>query len=193
VSRRSAVPVLLSAMAVGLLAILGYALLRPDGGTTGASLDAKVERGQIVPAADVDRQMRPLAGGPSRSLADYRGQIVVLNFWASWCRPCEAEAPLLQQAHRELRRTGEGTVLGVTYNDLPDSSRKFVSKYGLSYPSLLDPGTDFAQQYGVRALPETFFIDREGRIRAIARGELTADFLQRSLKRAGSTAVDLTP
>jgi hypothetical protein len=57
----------------------------------------------------------------------------------------------------------------------------------LSYPSLLDPGTDFAQQYGVRALPETFFIDREGRIRAIARGELTADFLARSLKRTGYT------
>lgn len=191
-SRRSAVPVLLSAMAVGLLAILGYALLRPDGGSAGASLDAKVERGQIVPAADVDRQMRPLAGGASRSLADYRGQIVVLNFWASWCRPCESEAPLLERAHRQLRRTGAGTVLGVTYNDTPDSSRKFVSKYGLSYPSLLDPGTDFAEQYGVRALPETFFIDREGRIRAIARGELTADFLARSLKRTGYRAAEPT-
>ncbi|MEV4418544.1 TlpA disulfide reductase family protein [Patulibacter sp. NPDC049589] len=175
-------------MAVGLLLILGYALLRPDGSSTGASLDAKVERGQIVPAADVNRSMRPLAGGASRSLADYRGQIVVLNFWASWCRPCESEAPLLERAHRQLRRTGAGTVLGVTYNDTPDSSREFVSKFGLSYPSLLDPGTDFAKQYGVRALPETFFIDREGRIRAIARGELTADFLNRSLRRAGYRA-----
>ncbi|MGE4427018.1 MAG: TlpA family protein disulfide reductase [Solirubrobacteraceae bacterium] len=179
-------------MAVGLLAILGYALVRPDGSSTGASLDAKIERGQIVPAVDVERQMQALAGGASRSLADYRGQIVVLNFWASWCRPCESEAPLLGRAHRELRRTGAGTVLGVTYNDSPKDSREFVSKYRLSYPSLLDPGTDFAQQYGVRALPETFFIDREGRIRAIARGELTADFLARSLERAGYRAGETT-
>ncbi len=184
-SHRATVPLLLTVMAIGLLAVLGYALLRPTGNTTGASLDAKVERGQIVPAADVDRAMRPLTGPASRRLADFRGQIVVLNFWASWCRPCEAEAPLLQRAHRQLQRAGAGTVLGVTYNDTPDDSRGFVQKYGLSYPSLLDPGTEFAQQYGVRALPETFFIDREGRIRAIARGELTADFLNRSLKRAG--------
>ncbi|CAB4907776.1 unannotated protein [freshwater metagenome] len=191
-SRRSTVPVLLSVMALALLVVLGYALLRPNGGSTGASLDAKVERGQIVPAADAERSMRSLTGGPSRSLADFRGKIVVLNFWASWCRPCEAEAPLLERAHRQLQRTGAGTVLGVTYNDLPDSSRGFVRKYGLSYPSLLDPGTAFAQQYGVRALPETFFLDREGRIRAIARGELTADFLNRSLKRAGYTAAKST-
>lgn len=184
-SRRSAVPVLLSAMAVGLLAILGYALLRPDGGTTGASLDAKVERGQIVPAADVDRQMRPLAGGPSRSLADYRGQIVVLNFWASWCRPCESEAPLLERTHVALRRANAGTVLGVTYNDTPTSSRAFARRFGLSYPLHVDPGTDFAQEYGVRALPETIFIDREGRIRSIARGELTEQFTRNALRRVG--------
>ena len=146
-------------MAVGLLVLLGYALVRPDGGGTGASLDAKVERGQIVAAADVDRSMRPLTGGASRSLADFRGQIVVLNFWASWCRPCESEAPLLERAHRQLQRSGAGTVLGVTYNDTPASSREFVRKYGLTYPSLLDPGTSFAEQYGVRALPETFFIE----------------------------------
>ncbi len=184
-SRRSTIPLLLSLMALGLLAVLAYALLRPDGSSTGASLDAKIQRGQIVPAADPERVMRPLTGQTPKRLADYRGQIVILNFWASWCRPCEAEAPLLERAHRRLQRTGMGTVLGVTYNDTPNDSREFVSKYRLSYPSLLDPGADFAQQYGVRALPETFFIDREGRIRAIARGELTADFLDRSLKRTG--------
>ncbi|MDX8150188.1 TlpA disulfide reductase family protein [Patulibacter brassicae] len=186
-SRRSAVPLLLSLMALGLLAVLTYALFRPDGSNTGASLDAKVERGQIVPAADPDRVLQTLDGQAPKRLADYRGEIVILNFWASWCQPCEAEAPLLERAHRQLQRTKAGTVLGVTYNDSPNDSRGFVSKYRLTYPSLLDPGTDFAQQYGVRALPETFFIDREGRIRAIARGELTADFLDRSLKRTGYT------
>ncbi|MEV4419338.1 TlpA disulfide reductase family protein [Patulibacter sp. NPDC049589] len=183
--RRSAIPVMLGLIAVLLLGLLTYALVRtgPDG--TQVVLDTKVERGQIVPAPDSDRPLPGLTTTKRSQLSDFRGQIVVLNFWASWCQPCAEEAPILEQAHRALVRGRAGTVLGITFNDTPDDSVGFVKKFGLTYPSLRDPGTPFAQAYGVRALPETFVLDREGRIRAIARGQLTRKFLAGALKRTG--------
>jgi cytochrome c biogenesis protein CcmG, thiol:disulfide interchange protein DsbE len=187
--RRKAVPGGLAALSILLIALLLFGLLRTNGNGTQVALDAKVERGQIIPAPDERRALRQLsAPTTSRRLADFRGQFVVLNFWASWCLPCADEAPILERAHRKLVAAKAGTVLGVTFNDTPDDSRSFVKEHGLSYPSLLDPGTIFAGKYGVRALPETFVIDREGRIRAIARGEINEKFLTGALKHAGFTA-----
>lgn len=186
-NRRSAIPVMLGLIAVLLLGLLTYALVRtgPDG--TQVALDTKVERGQVVLAPAAERLLPGLTTTTRSRLSDFRGQIVVLNFWASWCQPCAEEAPILERAHRALVRRRAGTVLGVTFNDTPDDSLGFIDKFGLTYPSLRDPGTPFAQAYGVRALPETFVLDRAGRIRAIARGQLTTKFLAGALKRTGFT------
>ncbi|MGX6449815.1 TlpA family protein disulfide reductase [Patulibacter sp. S7RM1-6] len=184
--RRSAVPALLGVLAVALVAVLAYALTRPaTGERQEQTLDAQVEAGTPVAAPGADRALPALSGGARRRLADYRGQVVVLNFWGSWCDPCRDEAPLLEKTHRRLRKAGVGTVLGVTYNDAPSDSLAFEKQFGLTYPSLRDPGTKLAVEYGARAMPETFVLDRRGRIHAIARTQVTEEFLDGALERAG--------
>lgn len=179
------IPGALVMLSVALLGLLVYGMMRPGPEARQQSLDARLERGQAVPAIDDARLLRGLSREKPVRLRDLRGRIVVLNFWASWCRPCETEAPMLERTQRTLSRSRQGVVLGVTFNDVPSESLKFARTLGLSYPLYLDPGTEFAKQYGVRALPETIFIDRKGRIRAIARGELTEEFLAGALRRVG--------
>ena len=166
--------------AVGLIALLVFGLT-----TTGSdkSIDNAVARG-VYPAAP-QRSLPLLAGGGERTLADYRGRIVVLNFWASWCDPCRAEARLLEQAQHKL--ASSGTVLGVTYRDTTPDSLAFVHQYGLTYPSLRDVDGKLAESYGTKALPETFVIDRNSRIVSISRGEVSQAFLDRAIARAQSS------
>ena len=127
-----------------------------------------------------------LDGGGKRSLASLRGSVVVLNFWASWCEPCQAEAPLLERAQRRLEGH-RGTVLGVTYLDASPDSLSFVRRYHLTYPNLRDGNGDFARSYGTNQLPESFILDRRGDIVAISRGELRQAFLNRAVALAESS------
>jgi cytochrome c biogenesis protein CcmG/thiol:disulfide interchange protein DsbE len=189
VMRRSAVPALLGFLAIVLVAVLAYAMTRTTGDDKRSeSLSAQVEAGKVVPAPGADRALPRLSGTGTVRLADLRGKVVVLNFWASWCDPCKDEAPILERAQRRLQHGGVGTVLGVTYQDDPVKSRAFVKRFELSYPSLRDPERGLAQQFGSSQMPETFVLDREGRIRAIAYGAVTQEFLDGALARAGVKA-----
>jgi cytochrome c biogenesis protein CcmG/thiol:disulfide interchange protein DsbE len=114
------------------------------------------------------------------------GKVVVLNFWASWCEPCQLEAPLLERAQSRLERYG-GTVLGVTYLDASPDSESFVRKYHLTYTSLRDTTGAFAHSYGTDQLPESFVINRQGRIVAISRGEIDEAFLNHAVALAESS------
>ena len=164
----------LGALLAGLLV---YGLVQRQDDRT---LDAAVRDHKRPPAPD---QVLPkLGGGGSASLADYRGKVVVLNFWASWCPPCRQEAPLLARFQKTL--APRGTVLGVTYKDEPSASLKFARKYGLTYPSLFDGKLQMAPKYGTTALPETFVIDGRGRIVALSRGEVTQAFLDNAVAEA---------
>jgi cytochrome c biogenesis protein CcmG, thiol:disulfide interchange protein DsbE len=137
------------------------------------------------PAAPGATLKRPLLNASGeRALADLKGQVVVLNFWASWCEPCRAEAKVLQRAHTELTQSHAGTVLGATYNDTTDDSKAFEREFGISYPSVRDVGTDLAHEYGTRALPETFVLDKQGRVVAISRGQISRKFLDNALQKA---------
>ena len=120
------------------------------------------------------------------ALAALEGKVVVLNFWASWCEPCQTEAPLLERAQARLRRAG-GTVLGVTYLDATPDSLGFVRRFHLTYPNLRDNDGVFAHSYGTDQLPESFVIDRRGQITAISRGEIGQAFLDRAIALAQSS------
>jgi len=98
----------------------------------------------------------------SLQLASLRGKVVVLNFWASWCYPCNQEAPTLQAA---AKRWGDRVVvLGVDVNDPTSDARKFARKFKLTYPLVHDNHNITSPKYGLTGLPETFFIDRTGKL-----------------------------
>ncbi len=169
--RRFLVPVTVAVAGLALIALLAYGLAAKN---ASRSLDNAVALGER-PAAPV--ATLPLLGRPgTSSLASYRGKVVLLNFWASWCVPCQTEAPMLERAQRTLQADG-GTVLGVTYDDTTPDSERFVHQYGLTYPQLRDVNGDFAHSYGTDQLPESFVIDREGRVVKISRGEVTPAWL----------------
>jgi cytochrome c biogenesis protein CcmG/thiol:disulfide interchange protein DsbE len=146
------------------------------------SIDAAVRDGKRPPAPDHALPRLETAG--AGSLADYRGKVVFLNFWASWCPPCREEVPLLTRFQDKLGT--RGTVLGVTYKDDPAKSQAFAEKFGINYPSLRDSKLELAPEYGTRALPETFVVDAKGRLVAVSRGQVTEEFLDNALAEATS-------
>jgi cytochrome c biogenesis protein CcmG/thiol:disulfide interchange protein DsbE len=177
-------PVLISIAGLSLIGLLVYGISTRAASRT---LDTLVHEGQRPTAPDASRALPVLGHSGAGSLSAQRGKVVLLNFWASWCVPCEAEAPLLQRSQAQLARN-RATVLGVTYLDTSPDSEAFVRRYHLSYPNLRDNDNgDFAHAYGTDQLPESFIVDRRGRIVAIARGEIEQKFIDKALRLAEST------
>jgi cytochrome c biogenesis protein CcmG, thiol:disulfide interchange protein DsbE len=115
--------------------------------------------GAVAPAFSAKR----LDGAGTLDLASLRGKPVVLNFWASWCDPCKAEAPALEQAWNKYKRQGV-VFLGIDYNDPVGDARRFLEHHGVTYTTLLDGSGMIGDRYGLSGVPETYFIDRRGRI-----------------------------
>lgn len=127
--------------------------------------------------------LSPVGGGETVTLASLRGRPVVLNFWATWCVPCFQEHPLLVGAARSLGERAR--FLGVVYEDSEEQVRAFLARQGSAYPSLVDPGSRTAIAFGVFGVPETYFIDAEGKIAAKHIGPLDAASLEAKLRQAG--------
>lgn len=114
----------------------------------------------------------PTLAGDTFDLADWRGQVVLVNVWASWCLPCRQEQPLLVSAYRELSPRGLQMV-GINVRDDPEQARAFLTEFGQApWPSVLDPDGRRAVDWGTFALPETYLLDRSGTIVAKAVGEV---------------------
>ena len=158
-----------SAALVGLLAY-GLSESEPD-----RQVESALRSGERDPAPALE--LPRLSGVGAERLEEYRGQVVVLNFWASWCEPCRDESPLLERWHRRMRER-EGTVLGVDVLDLTDDAREFISRYELSYPMLRDGEGLTRDTFAIVGFPETFVLDRKGRIAAVRRGPVDEAFMR---------------
>ena len=180
--KRSAVPITVAALAVALIALLVYGVVSKK---TNDTLDQAVRSGRKPAAPGRDVALPNLAGSGTRRLADLDGKVVVLNFWASWCQPCKAEAPVLERVQQRLQKAGAGTVFGVTYKDAPDASLQFVRQEKATWPNVRDDRLKLAPKFGTSQLPETFVIDRTGKVVALSRGQINQQFMDAALTRAG--------
>jgi cytochrome c biogenesis protein CcmG/thiol:disulfide interchange protein DsbE len=183
--RRFLLPVSISLAAAALVALLAFAVA---GQGTDTSIDGRLARG-VHPAAPAAATLLPgLGSSPSLTLSGLRGKVVVVNLFASWCQPCLAEAPILEQTQRLLTRR-DGTVLGVTFRDTAGDAEQFVRQQHIDYPVVRDVTGSFARAFGANGIPETFVIDRNGRVAAARRYQLAGAWLQQTLSRVlASTA-----
>ncbi len=145
------------AAVVGLLSLLVWKVVKGnDGGAAGA-----LSKGEspVAPAFTLPRIDQP----GELAFASLAGKAVVVNFWASWCIPCKDEAPFLQKAYERYRDRGL-VVLGVDAQDFRQDAKRFMKRYGISYPIVYDGEGSTLGRWGVRGFPETFFVDRKGRL-----------------------------
>jgi len=131
----------------------------------------KRQQGTLLPGNKIPDFTLPLfdgyeyAGKTSVKLSDLKGKVVVLNFWASWCKPCEQEAAELQQAWEYYAPSGNVVFLGVDYVDTEPEARIYLQKYGITFPNGPDMGTRVSQLFRISGVPETYFIDKNGVLR----------------------------
>jgi cytochrome c biogenesis protein CcmG/thiol:disulfide interchange protein DsbE len=152
---------------VGLLVVVALGLQRRQQGT--------VQPGQIIEDFTLPLYSGYELDGKSEvHLKDLRGKVVVINFWASWCKPCEQEAAALQQAWTEYEPTGEVIFLGVDYVDTEPEARVYLKKFGITYPNGPDLATHISQYFRTKGVPETYFIDREGVLKYVEVGPFTS-------------------
>ncbi len=126
--------------------------------------------------------------GQTLHLIDLKGQVVVVNFWASWCGPCREEAPALQSVWEQYKDKGV-LIVGIAYTDTETNAKAFIKEYHQNYPNGLDFGTKISDLYNIEGVPETFIIDREGKIAEFMKVPLTQKTLTEALDRVlgGST------
>jgi len=125
--------------------------------------------GKLAP----DFQLQSL-DGQVVSLSDFRGEAVLLNFWATWCGPCRFEMPFLQQVYEE--RSDQGLViLAVNIGESQSEVKEFMESFDLSFLTVLDTATEVARQYNIRGIPTTFFLDKDGVIQDLKIGSFTSE------------------
>jgi cytochrome c biogenesis protein CcmG/thiol:disulfide interchange protein DsbE len=167
-------PVSLAAAALVALLTYGVASTGPD-----TSIDERLAAGERVEAPVKDLPVLGASG--TGSLADHAGKVVVLNVWASWCPPCVSEMPLLQRTHDAIEPKG-GMVLGIDTQDASADALEFLREKKITFPSLRDRDREYGRSLGVSGYPETFVIDRRGRIAAARRGPVTQAWLDEHLE-----------
>ena len=149
--------------AIAFVGLLGFGLIAKGG--------AELALGEPAPDGPVER----LDGSGEATLADYRGKWLLVNFWASWCKPCEEESPAIEGFAREHR--DELVVIGINSEDSTGDATEFVEENGLSWEFFKDTEDERADDYGVLGLPETFLVDPEGDLALLYRGPVDRDYL----------------
>lgn len=127
--------------------------------------------------------------GNEHTLSDYRGKVVVINFWATWCSPCRAELPDIQEVYEEYGNNQEDVIiLGITFPDMDKEQSKqgildFIETQGYTFPTLFDESMELAYQYYINAFPTTFFINKDGTVEGYANGMLTKETIQELIEK----------
>lgn len=160
--------VLIWAFVVALLALVAFGLRRAQ--------NPMAVIGEEVPDFDlVYYEGYEYNGTPQMKLSDLRGKVVLINIWASWCKPCEQEAPDLQEAWEFYKDSGDVVFVGVDYVDTPAGAEEYLTKFNITFPNAPDLKSNISsilnRQMGV---PETYLIDREGILRNIKIGPFTS-------------------
>ncbi len=164
------------AVAALLVGLLAYGVASQGSDTT---IESALSQGKRVPAPDSPLPRLGAAG--KGTVDDYRGRVVLVNFWASWCPPCTQELPLLQRTQRMMAAKG-ATVLGINTRDASEKALAFVHRFGLTYPSLRDGSGDFAERWGLTGYPESFLLDKQGRVAAAIHGPLDQRWIDEHVK-----------
>ena len=114
------------------------------------------------------------SNGKNLRLSEHRGEVVMINFWATWCGPCREEMPLLNRLHEKYRKAGF-TLLGVNVDDKPQAAKDMARQLGIGFPVLFDSDKQLSRRYDIDAMPSTLLIDRDGKVRYIHRGYRPGD------------------
>ncbi len=162
---------------IALFAILGVALGRSGGVPAGIAINSAFGEVDVDPDMARDFVVTTFDGEELR-LSDLRGQVVMLDFWASWCSPCRQEAPVLSAAYADYKAQGV-EFLGVAIWDIESEAKRFALESGAAYPMGVDTKGNIAIDYGLTGIPEKYFIDAEGRIVRKFVGPVSDDILER--------------
>jgi len=153
---------------IGLLVILAISLNRS-------------QRGTVRPGERVgDFELALFSGyeynGQAKvSFEELRGKVLLVNFWASWCKPCEQEAAELRSALAYYKDRGDVLFLGIDYVDTEPEAREYLRKFEIAFPNGPDVGTRISQLFRIKGVPETYFIDREGILRFVQVGPFNSE------------------
>ena len=145
----------------GFMALIGWGLSR--------SMRGSIQVGDPVPEFSMTT-----FDGQTFTTSDYAGKVILVNFWASWCKPCEAEARELEEAYQFYKPGEEVVFLGLAYVDTEPNSLAYLDKFGVTYPNGPDLATKVSQMFRVSGVPETFIIDQEGRLAYFKKGPFSS-------------------
>ncbi len=164
---------------IGVALLFGLGIAQQLAGLSGS----KTGQGDLsIGSQAPDFELAQLSGQRIH-LQDLRGRPVLINFWATWCIPCVTEMPLIQSAYEDSQ--GDFTVLAVNADEPVGDVQDFLGKMDLSFDILLDPGGKVQSLYRLRGYPTSYFIDKEGIIRAMQIGQLSSSQLKRYLSQVG--------
>jgi cytochrome c biogenesis protein CcmG, thiol:disulfide interchange protein DsbE len=175
--RRFLIPGVVSFAAIAFILVLAVGIHNEK---MNSSVEWQVQHGRHPVAPNANLPLAVLNSSAKASLSDYRGKVVLLNMFASWCVPCAQESSVVERAQRLLAQH-DGTVLGVTYEDNAPDDVAFMRQHHLTFPVVRDVNGSFANAYGIDGVPDTFVINRQGRVMAFNLYPITNQWVDQTL------------